>query len=145
MLTALIFVAQDVRRTLLATLNTLLHHTSTLVISRLPVLAPWIFKQTQVDPALIRDVEMGPFKHKVDDGLDVRKSAFDCLYSIMEIAPYAMPMSDFVGSVCSGLSDVHDISLLSQLMVLKLCTIAPEAVLQSGSLLVSAVIVPLTG
>ena len=36
-------------------------------------LLPLLYEETVVNTALIRFVEMGPFKHKVDDGLEVRK------------------------------------------------------------------------
>jgi len=42
-------------------------------------------------PELVREIELGPFKHKVDEGLSVRNSAFsfldtglDYIYSIVE-------------------------------------------------------------
>ena len=34
---------------------------------------PHLYSETKVRPELIREVEMGPFKHTVDDGLDIRK------------------------------------------------------------------------
>jgi cullin-associated NEDD8-dissociated protein 1 len=47
------------------------------------VLAPMVVKavhvvlaETVIRPELVREVAMGPFKHKVDDGLDVRKVRF---------------------------------------------------------------------
>ena len=34
---------------------------------------PQLYNETQKRKELIREVEMGPFKHEVDDGLDLRK------------------------------------------------------------------------
>lgn len=34
---------------------------------------PHLYSETKVRKELIREVEMGPFKHTVDDGLDIRK------------------------------------------------------------------------
>lgn len=38
----------------------------------------------RVQKELIREVEMGPFKHTVDDGLDIRKAAFECMYTLLD-------------------------------------------------------------
>lgn len=32
-----------------------------------------LYQETKVRPELIREVMMGPFKHKIDDGLEIRK------------------------------------------------------------------------
>ena len=32
-----------------------------------------LYKETQIKQELIREVQMGPFKHKIDDGLENRK------------------------------------------------------------------------
>jgi cullin-associated NEDD8-dissociated protein 1 len=44
-----------------------------LLLPHLGELLPAVFGDTQIKPELIREVQMGPFKHKVDDGLDLRK------------------------------------------------------------------------
>eukprot|EP00662_Eupelagonemidae_sp_cell21_P012928 gene12928-35155_t len=38
-----------------------------------------LFSQTKVDDELVRSVNLGLFVHKVDDGLELRKSAFECM------------------------------------------------------------------
>jgi cullin-associated NEDD8-dissociated protein 1 len=39
----------------------------------------------KVNPDLIRTVQMGPWTHKVDDGLDARKTAWETLYTLVSI------------------------------------------------------------
>lgn len=36
-------------------------------------LQPILYQETKIDPSLIHEVVMGPFKVKVDDGLNIRK------------------------------------------------------------------------
>ena len=44
---------------------------------------PELYNETQKRKDLIRQVEMGPFKHEVYDGLDLRKAAFECMYTLL--------------------------------------------------------------
>jgi cullin-associated NEDD8-dissociated protein 1 len=47
-----------------------------IIYPHLAELMPAVIGDTHVKPELIREVQMGPFKHKVDDGLDLRKVSF---------------------------------------------------------------------
>ena len=38
-------------------------------------------------PELIRTVQMGPWTHKVDDGLETRKTAYETLYTLVSYSP----------------------------------------------------------
>lgn len=61
------------RRLALTTLNSATHNKPDLILPHISELLPLIMKESVVHPELIREVMMGPFKHKVDDGLEVRK------------------------------------------------------------------------
>lgn len=61
------------RRLALTTLNSASHNKRDLIIPNLARLLPLVMDESVIKPHLIREVMMGPFKHKVDDGLEVRK------------------------------------------------------------------------
>ena len=61
------------RRLALTTLNSATHNKPNIILPLLGSLIPSVIKDSKIDPDLIREVQMGPFKHKVDDGLELRK------------------------------------------------------------------------
>lgn len=61
------------RRLALITLNSATQNKGALILPHLSQLLPLVIKESNINPALIREVQMGPFKHKVDDGLEIRK------------------------------------------------------------------------
>lgn len=52
---------------------------------------------------------MGPFKHTVDDGLDLRKAAFECMYTLLDSCLDALDVLQFLDHVEEGLKDHYDI------------------------------------
>jgi cullin-associated NEDD8-dissociated protein 1 len=44
---------------------------------------PLLYAETALNEALIRVVDMGPWKHRVDDGLETRKTAYETMYTIV--------------------------------------------------------------
>ena len=61
------------RRLALTTLNSAMQHKSDIILPHLAQLIPFIMKETKINTDLVREVKMGPFTHKVDDGLEIRK------------------------------------------------------------------------
>ncbi len=73
---------------------------------------------------------MGPFKHTVDDGLDLRKAAFECMYTLLDSCLDRLDVFEFLNHVELGLKDHYDIKMLTYLMVSRLSTLCSTAVLQ---------------
>lgn len=61
------------RRLAMTTLNSAAQQKPNLIVPHLDDLLPLCMNETQIREELIREVQMGPFKHKVDDGLEIRK------------------------------------------------------------------------
>jgi cullin-associated NEDD8-dissociated protein 1 len=119
------------RRLALMTFNSAMHNKPDIILPALDQLLPLAMKETVVKPELIREVQMGPFKHKVDDGLEIRKSAYETLYALLEtsfsrLSP--LEVSDFFDRIVAGITDEHDVRILCNLMLTKLMTIAPDQV-----------------
>lgn len=121
----------SVRRVALIAFNSAVHNKPTLVRDLLPELLPYLYLETAVKKELIREVEMGPFKHTVDDGLDIRKAAFECMYTLLEQGLDRVDIMKFLEHVQAGLKDHYDIKMLTYLMTVRLAHLCPGAVLQS--------------
>lgn len=108
----------SIRQIALSTLMSAIRNKPTLLLPHLSRLLPLLYKETYKNPALVRIVQMGPFKHEVDDGLELRKSAYDAMFHIVTSLPHEWQVNllrdeEFTDRVFAGLSDDHDIRLLS--------------------------------
>ncbi|KAH8389456.1 cullin-associated NEDD8-dissociated protein 1 [Drosophila serrata] len=119
----------QVRRVALVAFNSAVHNKPSLVRDLLPTLLPWLYSETKVKSELIREVEMGPFKHTVDDGLDIRKAAFECMYTLLEQGLDRVDVMQFLDHVQAGLCDHYDIKMLTYLMTARLAILCPDKVL----------------
>ncbi|XP_041836296.1 cullin-associated NEDD8-dissociated protein 2 isoform X1 [Melanotaenia boesemani] len=120
----------NVRRVALVMFNSAAHNKPSLIRGLLGKVLPHLYKETQIRKDLIREVEMGPFKHTVDDGLDVRKAAFECMYTLLDSCLEGLDVLQFLDHVEEGLKDHYDIRMLTFLMLARLVSLCPAAVLQ---------------
>lgn len=71
------------RKLSLTALNAAARHKPALIRDHLVTLLPLLYAETVQKPELIHVVDMGPWKHRVDDGLETRKIAFETMYTIV--------------------------------------------------------------
>jgi cullin-associated NEDD8-dissociated protein 1 len=119
----------DNRRLALTTFMSALRNKSDIILPALDQLLPLLMNETVVKPELIREVQMGPFKHKVDDGLEIRKSAYETLYALLESAFTKLSPADLDDSydrVVAGITDEHDVRIMCNLMLIKLMHLSPD-------------------
>jgi cullin-associated NEDD8-dissociated protein 1 len=83
-----------------------------------------------VQKELIRTVDLGPFKHIVDDGLELRKGAFECMDTLLDSCLDQIDPSYFITPfLLSGLSDHYDVKMPCHLILSKLANKCGAAVL----------------
>ncbi|KAK6186772.1 hypothetical protein SNE40_006048 [Patella caerulea] len=120
----------NVRRVALVTFNSAAHNKPSLIRDLLDSVLPHLYNETKMRKELIREVEMGPFKHTLDDGLDIRKAAFECMYTLLDSCLDRLDIFEFLNHVEDGLKDHYDIKMLTYLMLVRLSHLCPSAVLQ---------------
>lgn len=108
----------SIRQVALGALTSAIHNKPHLLLPHLSMLLPLLYKETVINEALIRTVRMGPFNHKVDDGLDLRKAAYESMFTLATTLPREWQLNlfkddEFIERVISGLDDDHDIQVLS--------------------------------
>ncbi|KAG8058205.1 hypothetical protein GUJ93_ZPchr0002g23195, partial [Zizania palustris] len=121
---------RHVRRAAVLALSTAAHNKPNLIKGLLPELLPLLYDQTVVKQELIRTVDLGPFKHVVDDGLELRKAAFECVDTLLDSCLDQVNLSSFiVPFLLSGLGDHYDVKMPCHLILSKLADKCPSAVL----------------
>ncbi|XP_026446705.1 cullin-associated NEDD8-dissociated protein 1-like [Papaver somniferum] len=121
---------RHVRRAAVLALSTAAHNKPNLIKGLLPELLPLLYDQTVVKKELIRTVDLGPFKHIVDDGLELRKAAFECVDTLLDSClDQVNPSSFIVPYLKSGLDDHYDVKMPCHLILSKLADKCPAAVL----------------
>ena len=96
--------------------------------SRIGEILPLLYREMAVNDALKRVVDLGPFKHKVDDGLPLRKAAFTCMGTILDILVAKVDLGAFFEPLKKGLGDVNDVQMLCHQILVKMSISVPSAI-----------------
>lgn len=81
-----------------------------------------IREDSKQKPELIREVDLGPFKHKVDDGLPLRKFAYTVCTSLLSAYPEQVASPAIVDLVLQGLADNEDVQVICCQLLQDLCS-----------------------
>ena len=102
------------------------HHTPLLVSSLMKdSIMPELYKVAELK--LTRIVDLGPFKHTVDDALPMRKSAMSIFATCLEKLPGSMDLSAFMPVLAKALGDLEDIQLQAHHIVITAAQKHPNA------------------
>ncbi|KAJ3357349.1 Cullin-associated NEDD8-dissociated protein 2 [Allomyces javanicus] len=123
-----------VRRAALVAVQAAAHSRALLLAPVLTHVQPLLERELRVRPELVREVVMGPFKHKVDDGLETRKLAVETVMTMLDMpaaARHALNVESLARVIFEDLSDVHDVQLLAYQALAKLPVAAVKPVLDA--------------
>lgn len=70
---------------------------------------------------LQRKIDLGPFKHTVDDALPLRKAALNVFSTCLEKCPSSLDIPAFMPVIAKALGDVEDIQLQTHTLVITMC------------------------
>ncbi len=73
---------------------------------------------TKIDPSLIKEVDLGPFKHKVDDGIPIRKAAFGLIDTMLEKLPEKLEVAEATTVTIKGLEDSAEECMMQCLTII---------------------------
>jgi len=118
-----------VRKAVLLSLNYVAHHKPKIIREALPKYLPALYGETRIKKELIHEVDLGPFKHKVDAGIELRQAAFECMYTLLGTCLARLELQEFISQLVSGLADEYDITMLNHLILSRLAKLAGAALL----------------
>ena len=125
----------EVQRSALLMVNAAIRHQADLIRGKLrESVVPILFNIMQFKQE--RVVDLGPFKHKVDDGLPLRKAALVSIESIIDVVPGYLDINHFISKLVPRLSDKDEIKMQSHQILSKICSYAPSSLVGSLDLFI---------
>jgi cullin-associated NEDD8-dissociated protein 1 len=98
----------NVRRFALESLTAITHTLPHAVRDHSQMIQEAANAKTKIDPSLIKEVDLGPFKHKVDDGIVIRKAAYALLDTLVERIPERVNTGQATEIAIYGLEDTAE-------------------------------------
>ncbi len=82
---------------------------------------PHVLYRTAKNAELVRIVDLGPFKHEEDFGLDLRKASFGIMRTVVSgVLAQEVAMKPMIEAVVSGLQDTQDVRAIAQQIVISI-------------------------
>src|SRR3569833_15804 len=130
----------SVKKNALEALNSVVHnHPNALRGDTLENLQRFAFAETVIKPELITEIDLGPFKHRVDEGIPIRKAAFSLIDSLVEKLPGKVDNTQIIELSIRGIDDSAEECMILSLHILgRLTVIAPTLVLSCIEAIVDA-------
>jgi cullin-associated NEDD8-dissociated protein 1 len=102
-----------VRRETLLTVNALARASIECIRAKTlkDAILPALYEETKIKPELIHERDYGAFKETVDDGLPLRKAAYQCLGTLLDVCPHRLSMQEYIQVMQQGLIDNSDIQV----------------------------------
>jgi len=114
----------NVRRNAILVFDSLVRYKPLFVKEQLSLHFIEILGETEKKSHLVRTIDLGSFKHEVDEGVENRKSAFELINHLLDAGFELGNLSNFVSNqLASGLKDTNDIKLLSYSCMIKLASV----------------------
>jgi cullin-associated NEDD8-dissociated protein 1 len=108
----------NVRRFALESLTAITHTLPASVRDQAQMVQEAANGMTKIDPSLIKEVDLGPFKHKVDDGIVIRKAAYALLDTMVERIPERVNCGQATEIAIYGLDDSAEECMIQSLNII---------------------------
>lgn len=92
---------------------------------------PLLYQATKPDKSLVRVVDFGPFKQTFDDGLALRKAAYQSLETLLTQKHTTLDVTEYIRHLQNGLVDHDDVQISTYVSLTKLAQIQPQALLET--------------
>jgi cullin-associated NEDD8-dissociated protein 1 len=115
----------NVRNAALLMVYSAVHHSPRSVASLLRAsVVPYLYEVSELK--MERKVDLGPFTHRVDDALPLRKAALSIFATCLESAPGSIDIAAFMPVLTKALGDAEDVQLHAHQIVISMCARHPS-------------------